>query len=57
MTNKIESVEEKPDSTNLPDHVTPPFETMEIFEEVEGILEDKSLHKCMVNNVTIVHIH
>lgn len=55
--NKIESVQEKPDSTNLPDGVTLPFETMEIFEEVEGKLEDQSFHKCMVKKLTIVHIN
>ena len=45
LTNKIESIQEKPDSTNLP------FETMEIFEEVEGKLEDQSFHKCMVKKI------
>ena len=49
--NKIESVQEKPNSTNLPDSVTLPFETMEIFEEVEGKLEDQSFHKCMVKKI------
>jgi hypothetical protein len=49
--NKIESVQEKPDSINLPDGVTLPFETMEIFEEVKGKLEDQSFHKCMVKKI------
>ena len=49
--NTIESVQGKPDSTNLPDGVTFPFERMEIFEEVEGKLEDQSFHKCMVKKI------
>jgi len=47
LMNKVDSTQEMPD-TNLPEDITLPMETLEIYEEIERKLEDQSFHKCMV---------